>query len=141
MSNQFNYGASEKRFKAFTDNDLAWPLIAQHIFYDNRLLRDKRSGSTWDPLWGKSRLLYDCVWTVFVNQLWANPASTLDESPGGSKFASRKLAIKLHLSFLICALGASFQLVASHESTSPTAALVHYATIVAARIIQFFYQT
>jgi len=48
------------------------------------------------------------------------------------------MATKLHLSFLICALPAIFQLVASHESTSPSAALVHYATSVAARIIQFF---
>lgn len=82
LSNQFNYSESEKRFKAFIDNDLAWALIAtQHIFYDNRLLRDKRSSSTWDPHWGKSGLLYDCVWSVSVSQPWANPASTLDESP------------------------------------------------------------
>jgi len=61
---------------------------------------------------------------VYANQLCANPASTLDESPGGSKFALRKLAYKLHLSSLICALGAAFQLVANHESTNPSATLV-----------------
>ena len=108
---------------------LTWPSLSphsrNHIFYDNVPLRDKRSGCTWDPRWGKSRLLYDCVWIVSDIQLWANPASTLDERPGGSKFASRKLADKLHLSCLICALRATFQLVASHESTSPSAALVH----------------
>lgn len=125
LSNQFNCSESEKRFKAFIEHDLDWTFIAQLCFYDNLLLRDKRSGCLWDPLWGKSGLLYDCVWIVSDNQFWANPAPTLDESPGGSKFASRELALKLHLSFLICALRASFQLVASHESTSPTATLVH----------------
>ena len=38
----------------------------------------------------------------------------------GSKFASKSLSLKPHLSSLICAFGATFQLVASHESTSPS---------------------
>ncbi len=73
-------------------------LIAHHIFYDNTPLRDKRRGCSWDPLWGKRRLLYDCVWIVSVSQPCANPASTLDVRPGGSKFATKNLASKLHLS-------------------------------------------
>jgi hypothetical protein len=62
---------------------------------------------------------------VSVNRPCANPAPTLDDRPGGSKFASRNVAVKLHLSLLICALLATFQLVASHESTSPSATGVH----------------
>ena len=69
-------------------------------------MRDKRSGCMWDPLWGKSRLLYDCVWIVSISQLWANPASTLDERPGGSKFAQKNVSPKLHLGSPICALRA-----------------------------------
>jgi hypothetical protein len=88
-------------------------------------LRDKRSGCMWVPLRGKRRLLYDCVWIVSASQLCVNPASTLDESPRGSKFTSRRSANKLYLSSLIYALIAVFQLVASHESTSPSVALVH----------------
>jgi len=32
------------------------------LFYNNEPLRDKRGSCSWDPLVGKSRLLYDCVW-------------------------------------------------------------------------------
>jgi hypothetical protein len=71
-------------------------------------MRDKRSSCMWDPLRGKRRLLYDCVWIVSINQPWANPASTLDERLGGSKFAAKNAPRKLHLSTLICALGAAF---------------------------------
>jgi hypothetical protein len=101
-------------------------------------MRDKRSSCMWDPLRGNSRLLYDCVWIVSDSQLWANPAATLDESPGGSKFAPRNPSRKPHLSHLICALGAGLQLVASHESTSPSATLVRKLPVVAARNIQPF---
>ena len=59
-----------------------------------------------------------------ASQLCVNPASTLDESPRGSKFTSRNVADKLYLSSLIYALIAAFQLVASHESTSPSVTLV-----------------
>eukprot|EP00347_Sterkiella_histriomuscorum_P021702 403333061 len=45
------------------------------------------------------------------------------QRPGGSKFALKSMAFKLYLSSLICALRASLQLVASHESTSPSATL------------------
>jgi hypothetical protein len=69
-------------------------------------MRDKRSSCMWDPLWGNRRLLYDCVWIVSASQPWANPASTLDERPGGSKFAPKNSSPKLHLTNLICALGA-----------------------------------
>ena len=79
----------------------------------------------WGPLWGKRRLLYDCVWIVFASQLCVNPASTLDESPRGSKFTSRNVADKLYLSSLIYALIAAFQLVTNHESTNPSVTLVH----------------
>ena len=68
-------------------------------------MRDERSSCMWDPLRGKRRLLYDCVWIVSIIQLWANPASTQDESLGGSKFAQKIVSLKLHLSILICALG------------------------------------
>ena len=44
--------------------------------------------------------------------------------PGGSKCASRDLARKLPLSFLIDALRANYQLIASHESTRPQATLM-----------------
>ena len=121
---KFCYFESEKRFKAFIEHDLVWALIAHHTFYDKRPLRDKRSGCMWVPLRGKRRLLYDCVWIVFASQLCVNPASTLDESPRGSKFTTRKSADKLYLSSLIYTLIAAFQLVASHESTSPSVALV-----------------
>ena len=101
-------------------------------------MRDKRSSCMWDPHWGNRRLLYDCVWIVSDNQSWANPASTLDESPGGSKFALRNSSLELHLSLLICALGAGLQLVASHESTSPSATQVLTLPVVAARNLQSF---
>ena len=71
-------------------------------------MRDKRSSCSWDPLRGKSRLLYDCVWIVSNSQLWANTTSTLDERLGGSKFATKNTASKLHLSSLIWALRAAF---------------------------------
>lgn len=32
LSNQFDYSESEKRFKAFTEHDLGWSLIAQSYF-------------------------------------------------------------------------------------------------------------
>lgn len=70
-------------------------------------MRDKRRSCMWDPLWGKRRLLYDCVWIVSVNQLWANPASTLDERPGGSKFAQKNVFLKLYLGLPIYALRAT----------------------------------
>lgn len=96
-SNKFNYSESEKKYKAFIEHDLVRTLIAHHTFYDNGPLRDKRIGCTWDPPRGKRRLLYDCVWIVYVNQLCVNPASTLDESPRGSKFTTRNAADKLYL--------------------------------------------
>jgi hypothetical protein len=71
-------------------------------------MRDKRSSCMWDPLRGKRRLLYDCVWIVSNSQLWANPASTLDESLGGSKFAQKNVSPKLYLGSPICALRAAF---------------------------------
>lgn len=70
-------------------------------------MRDKRSSCMWDPQWGKSRLLYDCVWIVSISQLWANPASTLDERLGGSKFAQKIVSLKLYLGLPIYALGAT----------------------------------
>lgn len=76
-----DYSESEKRYKAFIEHDSVWALIVQSYFYDSRLLRDKRGSCMWDPLWGKSGLLYDCVWLVSISQLWANPASTLDATP------------------------------------------------------------
>ncbi len=93
-------------------------------FYDNEPLRDLRGSSSWDPLRGKSRLLYDCVWIVYVSRLRAHPAPTLDERPGGSKCAPRELASKLHLGIPICALRVRSQLIANHEGTRPQATLV-----------------
>jgi hypothetical protein len=69
-------------------------------------MRDKRISCMWVPPRGKRRLLYDCVWIVSNSQLWANPASTLDERPGGSKFAQKIVSLKLYLSSLIYALRA-----------------------------------
>ena len=56
---------------------------------------------------------------MYVNQLCAHPAPTLDERPGGSKCATRDLARKLHLGFPICALRDKAQLIADHEATRP----------------------
>ncbi|TNV71346.1 hypothetical protein FGO68_gene4565 [Halteria grandinella] len=59
------------------------------------------------------------------------------QRPGGSKFAPKNPSLKLHLSLLICALGAELQLVVSHESTSPSATQV-LLPVVAAWNIQSF---
>ena len=100
-------------------------------------MRDKRSSCTWAPLRGNSRLLYDCVWIVSASQPWANPASTLDERPGGSKFAPKNSSYKLHLSnhlrFKSRALvGCKSR---KHKSFSDTGAQL---PVVAARNIQSF---
>ena len=100
-------------------------------------MRDKRSSCMWDPHRGNSRLLYDCVWIVSASQPWANPASTLDESPGGSKFAAKNLSLKLHLA---CHLRFRSRALVGcksrkHKSFSDTGAQL---PVVAARNIQSF---
>ena len=51
------------------------------LFYENEPLRVKRGSCSWDPLWGESRLLYECVWIVFASQPSAHAAPTLDDTP------------------------------------------------------------
>ena len=100
-------------------------------------MRDKRSSCMWDPLRGNRRLLYDCVWIVSASQPWANPASILDERPGGSKFAPKNLSLKLHLTCHLrfrsrALVGCTSR---KHGSFSDTGALL---PVLAARNIQSF---
>ena len=94
-------------------------LYSNITFYDNEPPRDEPGSCSWDPLRGKSRLLYECVWIVSKNQSSAHPAPTLDVRLRGSKCATREVASKLHLGRPICALRDISQLIASHESTRP----------------------
>ena len=92
--------------------------LPKNLFYDTWPERDERDGCMWDPLWGKKRLLYRCVWTVFAYRLCANPAST--ENVTFSDEVSLLLGAVMVKPFLSvrCLRGAEFSLVFFSFSSS-----------------------
>ena len=85
-------------------------LLHSNLFYDKRLLRAERTSCMWDPLRGKRRLLYDCVWIVSVNQFSANPASPVPPSAAEVSLHLRKLLVNCtwDLSYALCELSPSW---------------------------------
>ena len=75
-----------------------WTLIALFtLFMTSSDCANRMEAVLESQLAGKSRLLYYCVWIVYVNQRSANPASPLDERPEWSKFATKASIAQLHL--------------------------------------------
>lgn len=85
-----DFNESEYYIKASIDS---WLWLDSHstitLFMTSSNCANRTEAVLESLLAGKSRLLYYCVWIVYVNQRTANPASPLDERPEWSKFATK----------------------------------------------------